>query len=323
MNTIKKIIIATFFIIIPHLIAQDSTKSFSFPHKTGDMWEYFYSDGLMNVDTLQNFTIFDSTDSNGLILIKQHARFINPILPAALFTDTTLYWIDTTNNFVYGYGFDFKSDSSLIYKLNGMLGEQWVMFDTYAPPGSYRYGMARIRKNWDGSLFGRKTTFKEVYYYLAKDIADTTGYSTYGSDLLADGFGLIQRGGGEFPGYINIMGVIINGTLYGDTTLVLIKDKKNQMPITIKLFQNYPNPFNPSTTICFELPSRLNISLIVYDILGKEIKRLIDSRDYSTGLHKIIWDGEDNNRGKTGSGIYFYRLLTDKLTISHSMVLLK
>ena len=320
----KRIIIiiitfAAFFIIASQLKAQVSTKPFYFPHKTGDMWEYFYDDySPMYVDTLQNFTIFDSTDSRGIIYIKQHSQFINPIKPG--WPDTNRYWIDTVNNYVWGK--TIGRDSALIYKLNAQKGEQWVVWN-YTQQDGRGYEIARIKDKWEGSIFGKTTTFLGITYYYTQDSTDTTGYSAVGGDLIADGFGLISRGGGDLSGRIHLIGAVINGIIYGDTTLVSVKDEQNFLPIAIKLYQNYPNPFNPSTTISFELSSSSNISLIIYDILGKEIKRLIDSEERTTGLYKTIWNGIENNGKKAASGIYFYRLITNKQVLTKSMIILK
>jgi hypothetical protein len=268
MRTIK-IILTAFFIIAAQLKAQDTTKPFYFPHKTGDMWEYFYSE-VPYVDTIQNFTIFDSTDSNGIVHITQHARFINPIEPPTILSDTSIFWIDTINYNVFTK--KPMMDTALVYKLNGAKGEKWIIKIYYDSSNILGYEMARIIDKWKGSIFGKNTTFMQVLFYSSIDSIDTIGNSVYGSDIIADGFGVISKGGGELAGQINLIGAVINDTLYGDTTLVSVKYEKNFQPSAIQLYQNYPNPFNPSTTINFELSNRTNISLIIYDILGKEIR---------------------------------------------------
>ncbi|MFZ0456079.1 MAG: T9SS type A sorting domain-containing protein [Ignavibacteriaceae bacterium] len=103
-------------------------------------------------------------------------------------------------------------------------------------------------------------------------------------------------------------GAVINNTLYGDTTVVSIKDINNILPTSTKLYQNYPNPFNLFTTISFEIPKPSNVSLIIYDVLGREVYRLINNREYNRGKHKIIWMGIRKDGMKAASGIYFYSL---------------
>ena len=86
---------------------------------------------------------------------------------------------------------------------------------------------------------------------------------------------------------------------------------------TFKLEQNYPNPFNPVTTINFELPSTGLVKLSVYNLLGEEIKTLINSV-MEEGMHTVKFDGEDLN-----SGIYFYRLESGEYIQSRKMVVIK
>lgn len=314
--------ILIFIVLLPitgSLYAQDTTKPFYFPHKTGDMWVYNYYDyaGPQYFNTILNVTIFDSVDSHGIIYIKQHAQFINPPGPPYILEDSARYWIDTVNNYVYSDRFSsFVLDSSLVYKLDAKNGEQWVV-NGY-PPGQ----MARANR-WRGTIFGKNTTFMSFYYFLAQDSTDTTGYSIYGSDIIADSIGLIYREGGELIGKIDILGAVINGKLYGDTTIVSVKNKKSILPASIKLYQNYPNPFNPSTTISFDLSYPQNISLIIYDILGREIARLVDNKYSSSGSYRIMWDGKENSGRIAPSGIYFYRLITDKQSLTKSMIFLK
>jgi hypothetical protein len=89
------------------------------------------------------------------------------------------------------------------------------------------------------------------------------------------------------------------------------------------LEQNYPNPFNPSTTIRFSLPVAKNISLTVYDMVGREVKTLIGSEVYAAGAHSAEWDGTDNLGKPVASGNYVYTLKFGNFTKSAKMMLLK
>lgn len=78
-------------------------------------------------------------------------------------------------------------------------------------------------------------------------------------------------------------------------------------PAQFELAQNYPNPFNPSTQINFTLAQAGLVRLTVYDVLGREIKRLVDGAK-AAGTYNAIWDGTNSQGEKIASGIYFYRL---------------
>lgn len=104
------------------------------------------------------------------------------------------------------------------------------------------------------------------------------------------------------------------GTDEGDTEVVL--------PESFSLGQNYPNPFNPSTTIEFTSSRRENLHLAVYNILGREVRTLLDG-PVGEGSHQLVWDGLDNKGSRVASGVYFYRLNSSSQALTKKMVLLK
>jgi hypothetical protein len=84
-----------------------------------------------------------------------------------------------------------------------------------------------------------------------------------------------------------------------------------------------PNPFNPVTTIRYDLPSAAPVRLHVYDLLGREIRALVDVQEHVPGRHRIEWDGRDNAGKSVGSGLYFCRLKAGPFTQTRRMMLLK
>jgi len=78
-------------------------------------------------------------------------------------------------------------------------------------------------------------------------------------------------------------------------------------PRSFMLHQNYPNPFNPETTIRFEISTEMYVQLEIYDILGRKVKTLFDSKT-SSGFYNLIWNGLDEYDTLVSTGIYFYRL---------------
>jgi photosystem II stability/assembly factor-like uncharacterized protein len=87
----------------------------------------------------------------------------------------------------------------------------------------------------------------------------------------------------------------------GNLILTSIKNEENIIA-DYEVSQNYPNPFNPSTKIGFHIKTVSNVSLIIYDIQGKEVSRLINNERYTAGFSEIIW-----NATGLATGIYFYR----------------
>jgi hypothetical protein len=101
-----------------------------------------------------------------------------------------------------------------------------------------------------------------------------------------------------------------NSSSTADTVEVEIdmapKKDKNLLPKAFALSQNYPNPFNPVTKIEYQLPVGSNVTLVIYNIQGQEVARLVDGY-VGAGYHTAVW-----NAGNMASGIYLYRLKTSE-----------
>ncbi len=96
-----------------------------------------------------------------------------------------------------------------------------------------------------------------------------------------------------------------------------IIEEKPELPKEFTLYQNYPNPFNPTSTIQFSIPSAQFVTLKVYDILGREITKLVDEFKQS-GTYTVIFNAKE-----LSSGIYFYNLRTGNYSSTKKMVLIR
>jgi hypothetical protein len=92
-----------------------------------------------------------------------------------------------------------------------------------------------------------------------------------------------------------------------NVTAIEERDHKEDRPEEFRLLHNYPNPFNPSTTIPFHLPEQAEVRITIYDILGRQVRILIQG-EWSPGVHTIQWDGKDTFGQQTASGVYLYRI---------------
>jgi len=110
--------------------------------------------------------------------------------------------------------------------------------------------------------------------------------------------------------------------VFADTCLLnctgpLTGIQNNSVPLQYMLHQNYPNPFNPQTTILFEIPKAEKVSIVVTDLLGREVTEL--SNEYrNAGSHQVVFDGTN-----VSSGVYFYKITAGEYIDSKKMVLIK
>jgi len=79
-------------------------------------------------------------------------------------------------------------------------------------------------------------------------------------------------------------------------------------PGTFALETNYPNPFNPSTIIRYQVAHDAKVTLIIYNLLGQQVKTLVDGF-ISSGSHQVVWDGRNDSGEMVGSGIYFLKIV--------------
>jgi hypothetical protein len=96
-----------------------------------------------------------------------------------------------------------------------------------------------------------------------------------------------------------------------------VEMSSTEVPEMFELEQNYPNPFNPSTTIKYELPRTSQVSLTVFDILGREVSVLVNDRR-DAGVYEVKFDGSN-----LASGVYFYRIQAGDFTQTKRLLLLK
>jgi len=86
--------------------------------------------------------------------------------------------------------------------------------------------------------------------------------------------------------------------------------------------QNFPNPFNPSTRIGYELKRDAQVSLIIFDITGREVSRLVDQYQ-AKGTYTVTWNSSESRMGQLASGTYFARLQVGASVVTHKLLLTK
>jgi hypothetical protein len=94
------------------------------------------------------------------------------------------------------------------------------------------------------------------------------------------------------------------------------------LPKEFALHQNYPNPFNPKTSVRYDLPDNENVTIIIYDMLGRQVKQLVDSYQ-DAGFKSIIWDASNDFGKPAAAGVYLYKIQAGDFIQTKKMVLLK
>lgn len=103
----------------------------------------------------------------------------------------------------------------------------------------------------------------------------------------------------------------------GDGQVIVANEPENNVAKSFSLGSNYPNPFNPTTTIPFSIEKAAHVKLELLDINGRLLQTLADGR-FSAGSHLISVDA-----GKLSSGLYMYRMTSEKRIETRKMMLLK
>jgi hypothetical protein len=93
-------------------------------------------------------------------------------------------------------------------------------------------------------------------------------------------------------------------------------------PEEFSLHQNYPNPFNPVTTLRYDLPENGHVNITIYDILGKNVKTLINQTQ-DAGYRSVIWDATNDYGKPVSAGLYLYQIQAGEYISTKKMVLLK
>jgi hypothetical protein len=164
-----------------------------------------------------------------------------------------------------------------------------------------------------------------VYRYAAPDTLDLKLYSpptaynagaAYKRSLVLRAAVGVDSMGNSIK-YSSSSGNVSAARLIDHTLVPAAVSQDRSLPGDFSLEQNYPNPFNPSTTIRFALPKRSRVKLTVFNTLGQQVARLLDS-EIDTGVHDVLFDA-----GHLASGPYFYRITAGDFSQTRMLLLVR
>jgi len=277
----------------------------------------FFGSGKIYVDDLSNISRIFSGD-----LTYNKASWILHMLRHVV-SDSTFFklikeYYQSVHKFDAINTEEFQKVCEKVYQKDlGWFFKQWI-YEEYYPKYQYYYQTSKAgsRTNIVLNISQKQTN------YIFKMPIDVNITTSLGDTTLVV--------------FDSLKSQSFNLTVNGDITkLALDKDEwilrtvdqiassvQNEIiPENYILFQNYPNPFNPGTEISFYLPREENISLKVYDILGRELTTLFEGK-MEQGNHKIDFNSNRIPGGVT-SGLYFYKLTTQSFSGIKKMMLLK
>lgn len=256
-----------------------------YPLHIGDFWKYEGNDGIFQTFTYIDI-VKDTIMSDGQIYKMIHTENYGGPYPGG--EGRYFERLDSISSAVMGW--NFSEDKPIRkYKFSTCLGDT---FYGGSPNSYYRFD----DKSYD-----------VIHYSLYPDLVFVGYYFT-------KGLGLTERtieGGGYY-----LVGAVIEGKVYGDTTTTNIDEEYN-ISNNFELYQNYPNPFNPTTSINYQIKEKGFVSLKIYDMLGKEVAYLLNETQES-GQYSVVF-----NARNLSSGVYIYTLQANGYSASQKMLVLK
>lgn len=287
MKEIFYLIILVFITTPENIKTQEINPLDFFPYHVGDIRQYieipsgqFYSIEITRIDTIDLYTHLIYYNNNEIATTK-------------VLSDSAIVLVDPSMWIPY-------------YKLCYPVGSFWIR-DTTTSWWVY------FRSQFISEVFNENRETREYYIYEYTTEPGDTNAMPVSVDYLVRGIGQYRNTweGGE----IILNGCIINGVQYG--TIISVEDENQNSPFSQYILNNFPNPFNGQTTIHYYLPVSTVITLIVYDILGREIEKIIEGEEIA-GHHYRAWQPNSES-----SGLYFVVMRTSDTQLIHKVLFLK
>jgi len=225
---------------------------------------------------------------------------------------------------------DVDDDGDLDLSLASMSGGRNKLFrnDEADSTGNHWLQLDLVGSDQNTSAVGARVVVKAGGLTLLREVDGGSGFLSQGSPTLEFGLAAATVADSVYvrwpQGYYQILtDVAADQRLTVVQTATGVDDPwEGQVPLAFRLDQNFPNPFNPSTVIKFTLPRKGKASLKIYSVDGALVRTLVNGV-LPSGGHAVTWLGRNQQGGRVGSGVYFYRLATDDRTATQKMLLLK
>lgn len=269
----------------------------------------------------QNALISDSSVYAGFV--KPDGRY-NIVVE-----DSTYYFVQAYSSYYLPTYYNTQNSASVFWQnadsvfINQTVTDRNLYLErdsSYGGGGAYGYISVPFfdGRSYDGiTILAKSLANNQLYSYnFGKDdgrfYLNNLPYGTY--QLVAQKIGFPNAVSNQFV--ISALNPVQND-LSIQFTLTDVVNEDQIIPSEIKLYPNFPNPFNPSTKIGYSINSNQFVSIIIYDVLGKEIETLVHE-EKPTGFYELNWNAENLT-----SGVYFYQLRAGNFVETRKMILLK
>ncbi len=259
--------------------------------------------------------------------------------------DGIIYLSDTGNNNIYTVNTNNGSYSTLLLDAgaNGLLyeGDKNRLLYTDDSPlvGSQisaidltNNGMNPIYINPPGVQYLDGLTVDHLGNYYVSAWSDNTVYrydpNITSSVVASTGYNNVNHSGAADIYYDQVNNILVVPNFNSNTVDFIpflqlsTSDEQSSIPSGFRLQQNYPNPFNPTTTIQYDIPNQTQVSIVIYNMIGKKIVELANGTK-EAGTHSIKWNGLDYKGNPVSAGIYLYQTQAGQFVQTKKMMLLK
>jgi len=245
---------------------------------------------------------------------------IHRIVSDTLMPNSETYWrteiLDLTGSGSTNLYFQrFDDETGIVYRYNvgSCANDEFEMFNlNYSGLGAYSWSVCNESPTMVNTYFeleGEQSYLQTDQYDLIHKIQE-----------FVDGIGLRSTLTTEIVTYHQrLEGWIIDGVEGG--TLLSV-DTDISIPQQLEICRVFPNPFNPSTTLEYDVPELSKVSLIIYDIAGREVQKLV-SKIQPAGSFQVSWDGINRGGQQVAGGMYFARLQAGEYSSVVKMVYLR
>ncbi len=238
------------------------------------------------------------TTNSGINWYKPSTDLDSLNLVSVTFINKDTGWVSGTTNFTYG---------RIYYTSNG--GLNWLkQYEEFINGSPTSINFRTFNKGWGG-----RDDFK---IFATSNGGSTWGFQSIPINGIRKVFMIDTLVG--WCGRSKLL-----HTTNGGGNIVAIKNANGEIPLKYILKQNFPNPFNPTSIIEFTIKDDSKVSLIIYDLMGREIMKLFENRSLHSGTFQSIADFSDKN---LSSGIYFYKLIVqgkENIVLTKKMTFVK